>query len=128
MQKPFTVAILADIHGILPALDAVLADMEANPPDQIIIAGDFLGGPQPCEVLQRLQAIGCRFILGNGEVNMLKMRYQTAPAAWWTHHQFDMGRWIFQRLNQAVFSFLERLNEQTVLTPPGAQPVRVVHG
>jgi hypothetical protein len=128
MQKPFTIAILADIHGLLPPLEAVLAQIQANPPDEILVAGDFLGGPQPCEVLHRLQSIGCRFILGNGEVNMLKMRHQTAPAAWWTQRQFDMGRWIFQCLNEAVFTFLDGLSEQTVFAPPDAQPVRVVHG
>lgn len=128
MQKPYKIAIIADIHGTLPALEAVLAEMQANPPDQIIVAGDFLGGPQPLEVLTRLQELDCCFILGNGEVNMLSMQHGTAPGEWWTHRQFDLGRWIYQRLDEAVFTFLEGLSEQTVLAALSAQPVRVVHG
>lgn len=128
MPKPYTIALLADIHGNLPALDAVLADMQANPPDQVIVAGDFLGGPQPREVLARLQSLECRLILGNGEVNMLSMQRGTAPQAWWTHRQFDMGRWIYRRLDADVFDFLARLPEQQVIAPEGCQPMRVVHG
>ena len=128
MQKPYRIAIIADIHGTLPGLEAVLADMQANPPDQIIIAGDFLGGPQPLEVLTRLQTLDCCFILGNGEVNMLKMYQGTAPREWWTHRQFDLGRWIYQRLDAEVFEFLAGLPEQQVISPEGSKPLRVVHG
>lgn len=128
MKKPSTIAIIADIHGILPALEAVLADMQALAPDQIIAAGDFLGGPQPREVLARLKALNCCFILGNGEVNMLKMRRRTAPQAWWTHRQFDLGRWVYHCLDADEFNFLARLPEQQVIAPTGCKPVRVVHG
>lgn len=128
MHKPYSIAILADIHGILHSLEAVLAEIQSNSPDEILVAGDFLGGPQPREVLARLQSLGCRFILGNGEVNMLKMRQGTAPSEWWTHRQFDMGRWIYRRLDEAVFDFLAGLSEQLVIAQDGSAPFRVVHG
>lgn len=128
MKKPSTIVIIADIHGILPALEAVLADIQALEPDQIIVAGDFLGGPQPWEVLARLKALNCCFILGNGEVNMLKMRRGTALQAWWTHRQFDLGRWVYHRLDADEFDFLAGLSEQKVIAPEGSKPVRVVHG
>jgi putative phosphoesterase len=128
MQKPYKIVLLADIHGLLPPLEAVLAEVQAHSPDEIIIAGDFLGGPQPVEVLARLQSADCQFILGNGEVNLLNMRRGTAPREWWTHRQFDMGRWIYNRLDEAVFDFLESLPEQRVISPEGCKPLRVVHG
>jgi predicted phosphodiesterase len=128
MPKPYTIAVFADIHGTLPALEAVLADLQANPPDQIIVAGDFLGGPQPIEVMARLRALDSCFILGNGEVNLLKMRQGTAPCEWWTHRQFDLGRWIYHRLDEDVFDFLVELPEQQVISPDGCAPLRVVHG
>jgi predicted phosphodiesterase len=128
MKKTYTIAVIADIHGLLPALGAVLADIQANPPDQIIVAGDFLGGPQPREVLTKLQSLDCCFILGNGEVNMLKMHRGTAPQTWWTHRQFDLGRWIYQRLGADEFDFLAGLPEQQVIAPAGCKPLRVVHG
>jgi predicted phosphodiesterase len=128
MPEPYTIIVLADIHGLLPALDAVLAEIETNPPDLIMVAGDFLGGPQPNEILARLLVLGCRFILGNGEVNMRRMKHGTAPIEWWTHRQFDMGRWIYSRLDDGVFRFLDGLPEYTVIAPAGCTPVRVVHG
>jgi len=51
------VAVLCDIHGNLPALDAVLAELAADPPDAIVIGGDIVAGPQPREVLERLDAL-----------------------------------------------------------------------
>jgi len=126
--KPLTVAILADIHGLLPALQAVVQDLAAYAPDEIIVAGDFLGGPQPLEVWSKLQSIKCRFILGNGETYMLRMRHGSAPDAWWSYRQFDMGRWVYDQLNPAVFDFLEGLLEQMVLALPGVTAVRIVHG
>ncbi len=53
MQNRYVIAILADIHGTLPPLEAVLAELCANPPDEIVVAGDFLSGPQPREVFFR---------------------------------------------------------------------------
>lgn len=128
MPKSLTIAILADIHGLLPSLEAVLAEVQENPPDAIIIAGDFLGGPQPLEVLSRLVSLNCHFILGNGENYMLRMYHGNAPETWWTRRQYDMGRWIYRQLNTDVFTFLDGLKEQMVLSLSDTRPIRVVHG
>ena len=42
-----TVAVLADIHGNLPALEAVLAEVEAAGVDRIVLNGDLADGPFP---------------------------------------------------------------------------------
>jgi predicted phosphodiesterase len=53
------VAFLSDIHGNLAALDAVLAELERLGVRQIYVAGDLLlGGDEPLQVWQRLQALG----------------------------------------------------------------------
>src|SRR5260370_30127195 len=42
-----TLAVIADLHGNLPALEAVLADLQRVPPDRVVVAGDFVNrGPQ----------------------------------------------------------------------------------
>jgi predicted phosphodiesterase len=122
------IAIIADIHGTLPSLKAVLADIQSNSPDEIIVAGDFIVGPQPREVMNLLQGLGCKFILGNGELNMIKMHQGTAPKEWWTHRQFDLGRWIFDSLDEDIFELLLELPEQLVVQPSVCPPVRVLHG
>ncbi|WP_433204628.1 metallophosphoesterase family protein [Dactylosporangium sp. CS-047395] len=63
------VAVLADIHANLPALEAVLADVDARGADRIVLLGDIAGGPLPAETLDRLAGLGDRavWVHGNGE-------------------------------------------------------------
>ena len=69
MQKGSRVAAVYDIHGNLPALETVLADLESVNPDLIVIGGDVVAGPMPAEVLDYLAALGksvC-FVRGNAD-------------------------------------------------------------
>ena len=50
------VAVLADIHGNLSALRAVLAEIDRDPVDALVIAGDVVAGPLPRESLELLSA------------------------------------------------------------------------
>ena len=63
------VACLFDIHGNLPALEAVLADVRATRADRIVVGGDVLPGPMPRECLDLLSALDlpCDYIIGNGD-------------------------------------------------------------
>ena len=67
------VAALYDIHGNLPALEAVLRELDAAMPDRIVIGGDIVPGPMPREVLARLQQlhVPADFIRGNCELAVL---------------------------------------------------------
>ena len=64
------VAALYDIHGNLPALEAVLEDVSAADVDQIVVGGDVVPGPMPREALGRLLELDVPtyFIHGNGEL------------------------------------------------------------
>jgi len=67
------VAALYDIHGNLPALEAVLEDLACAGADRIVVGGDVVPGPMPRETLGRLLDLDVpiQFILGNGEVAVL---------------------------------------------------------
>jgi predicted phosphodiesterase len=67
------VAAIYDIHGNLPALDAVLEEIRGAGVDLIMVGGDVLPGPMPVETLTRLfdLPIPVQFIQGNGEVAVL---------------------------------------------------------
>jgi Calcineurin-like phosphoesterase superfamily domain len=52
-----SVAAPYDVHGDLPALEAVLAELQADPPHAVVAGGDVAAGPQPLEVLARLRAV-----------------------------------------------------------------------
>jgi putative phosphoesterase len=66
------VAALYDVHGNLPALEAVLA--EADGADLIVVGGDVVGGPFPSETLERLRALGdrVRWLRGNAERELVE--------------------------------------------------------
>ena len=70
------VAALYDIHGNLPALEAVLADVRAAGVDRIVVGGDVVPGPMPRECLEILFALDrpTTFIIGNGDRETLAYR------------------------------------------------------
>jgi len=76
------VAAIYDIHGNLPALDAVLDDIRRGGVDQIIVGGDVVPGPLPRETLARVRDLGIptRFIYGNGELAVLAQLAANDPA------------------------------------------------
>jgi putative phosphoesterase len=60
------IAIVSDIHGNLPALEAVLDDLEKVRPDVVLHGGDLaLGGPHPSQVVDRVRELGWPSVLGN---------------------------------------------------------------
>ena len=65
---PMLLAVVADIHANLEALDAVLADIDAAAPTAVVSLGDNIGyGPDPALVLARLAARGIPSVRGNHE-------------------------------------------------------------
>lgn len=69
------VAALYDIHGNLPALTAVLAELEREHVDQIVIGGDVANGPLPATTLDALIALAGRgqrvsYVMGNGDLEV----------------------------------------------------------
>lgn len=63
------IAILSDIHGNLPALDAVVADIQAQSPDQIWCGGDLgWAGPWACECIAQVRDMGWPTVKGNTDV------------------------------------------------------------
>ena len=66
-------ALISDIHGNLPALDAVLADIATASVDATVNLGDILSGPLwPVETAERLMALGLPTIRGNHERQVLR--------------------------------------------------------
>lgn len=66
------IVVMADIHGNLPALDAVLRETAAFSPAAYLVLGDCFGElGQAAKVLERLSALGAFCIMGNRERDML---------------------------------------------------------
>jgi putative phosphoesterase len=87
------VAALYDVHGNLPALEAVLADVDAQGVDEIVVGGDVLWGPMQVECIARLRDAGARFVVGNCERDVLQPTTEVAD-------------WCFDRLDDDTRSFV----------------------
>jgi putative phosphoesterase len=63
------IAVIADVHGNLPALDAVLADVAREGFGVLISAGDQVSGPMPAECLERLRGLDLpvEWVRGNAD-------------------------------------------------------------
>lgn len=70
------VAVLSDIHGVLPALEAVLAEPEVVAAERIVLTGDVTAGPQPAEVLELLRAQGERVLWVGGNADRELVEYR----------------------------------------------------
>jgi predicted phosphodiesterase len=121
-------AILADSHGNLPALEAVLADIERQAVDGLIVAGDFTGGPQPQETVDRLRSLDPWCVQGNAEHYVLAWHGGEAPESWRRGDMYATLRWSCQRLDREAVEWIAGLPEQRVVALDGTDPIRVVHG
>ncbi len=76
------VAALYDVHGNLPALEAVLADARLGDAEAIVCGGDLVAGPMPADCLAALDAhrLSVHFVRGNGEREVVED--DGAAAAW----------------------------------------------
>lgn len=70
-------AIISDVHGNLPALDAILEDAEGNNIDNFIFAGDYcLSNPFPDECITRIRNLGKKYVIrGNEESYLENLNY-----------------------------------------------------
>jgi predicted phosphodiesterase len=119
------VAVLSDIHGVLPALDAVLAEPDVADAERIIVTGDIALGPQPVEVLDRLSGLGERvvWVRGNCErelVDLARDPSLTVP--------FPISRYAADRLDPEHLALLENLPHPVTLDIDGFGPVLFCHG
>lgn len=75
-------AVLADIHGNLQALDAVLADPRCTAADEIVVLGDVVAGTFPAECFDRLAALGDRVRLLRGNADRIVLEDEGEESRW----------------------------------------------
>lgn len=115
-------AILADIHGNIPALEAALLEIEKAAVDGYIVAGDMVVGPNSVEVIDRLRALDARMIRGNNENYLVRFASGEAPGWWHMAHQWSFMRWNYRQMNEETLNFIKGLPEQLTLRFEGVDP------
>jgi len=121
-------AILSDVHGNLPALEAVLEHLERSKPDAFIVAGDYIGGPQSNETIRLLRSLKGWMIRGNSDNYVLQFSAGEASDAMQVSHQWALTRWAYRHIEIGNLEFLRSLPCQRVVEIDNAPSIRVVHG
>lgn len=124
-------AILADIHANLPALQAVVEDILSWVPDRVIVAGDIINrGPSPMECLQLIQAKvdsdGWIILRGNHEEYVLNHEQSDAPTS---GPEFDVhlaSFWTFGKIKTAL-SKIRKLPLVHSFPDPNGNEIRITH-
>jgi predicted phosphodiesterase len=119
------VAALYDVHGNLPALEAVLAEVEALEADAVVVGGDVAIGPMPRASLQRLLALGERahFLRGNGDREIAADLHGAGSGLW-----AERTRWSAQQLERGALAWLAALPDTQSVAVDGLGPVLFCHG
>jgi predicted phosphodiesterase len=94
------VAAIYDIHGNLPALEAVFQEIRQTEVDQVVVGGDVVPGPMPCETIRCLLdfEIPVRCIRGNGEAAVLSEMAGT-DAGQLPEQAREAVRWVAQQVH-----------------------------
>ena len=94
------VAALYDIHGNLPALEAVLEDVRKAGVNRVVIGGDVVPGPMPCETIALLRDLDLpvQFIRGNGDREVVGWRRGEESSVIPESYRETM-RWVARQLH-----------------------------
>lgn len=125
------VAVLADVHGNLPALEAVLGDVEAAGVDAVVLDGDLADGPMPAQTLDRLEELGERaiWVRGNTDRSLAAAFDGTfEPSGLPTNPSADWFTWCAARIGRAHRDRLASLPVTVTLDIDGLGPVAFCHG
>lgn len=123
------IAAIYDIHGNLPALEAVLKEIEQAQPDQILVGGDIVSGPMPKETLERLLALGNKvhFIRGNADREVVAVFDGVPLDPGLPEEVRGITIWVAKQLDTHHRDFLAQLPEQASFHVDGVGDVLFCH-
>jgi predicted phosphodiesterase len=129
LEEPF--AVFSDIHGNLPALEAILADIEARAVARTICLGDLVGyGPSPNEVSLLVRDRAIPSLMGNYDQGI---GFETGDCGcvYKTDEQRAEGAvslaWTQEAVSAEVKTYLRTLEDRFLLQTPGGE-LLAVHG
>lgn len=119
------IAVLGDIHGVLPCLDAVLQEPDVRSADLVVVTGDLAAGPQPRQVLDRLSELGSQAILvrGNADRDLVDAaRGAGSPSL------PPVDAWAASQLDSSHVDLLAGLEHPVTVALDGVGDVLFCHG
>jgi predicted phosphodiesterase len=126
------IAVISDIHGNIPALEAVTADIEKWQPDQVIVDGDIVNrGPRSRDclewVLARQMSDGWKILKGNHEDYVLECAATNGTAVGPDYEVRQFAHWAYEQVADYTPIIADLPELHSVCAPDGTE-LRVVHG
>ena len=123
-------AFVSDVHGNLPALEAVLGELRRRAIVDLFVAGDLLlGGSEPMQVWQRLQSVHAHCVRGPSDIALAKVEparlHPATPAEEAAAERFSATR---KALGDLVLRRLGDLPERLRLPMIDGRELLLVHG
>jgi len=126
------IAALADIHGNLRALNAILEDLQIWNPDLVYILGDTINrgtrSPECLRIVQKSASrTGWQVIKGNHEEYVLRFTHPDTPLSGPEYQLQKIVHWTFTRLTKSQLNYSQALPEEINQKPDGILSLRAVH-
>ncbi len=120
------VGLIADVHGNLLALDAVLRELEREQVDEIICLGDVAVGPEPAKTLERVRELGCRVVMGNWDAYFLEGFPRLGSELW--RRLVEIGEWWAGQLSPEHLRFMRGFEPTIDLATDHGASLLAFHG
>jgi len=122
-------AILSDLHGNLPALEAVTTDLKSFDVDHIIVPGDVISfGPFSRQVAEIVIENRWPVIRGNNEFFLIDYKTPRAPEEWNDPIQFAPTVWLNRQFDHKLKTIIGSWPDTLNLRFRDAPPIQIFHG
>jgi putative phosphoesterase len=124
------IAAIYDIHGHLPALEAVLREIEQERPDLIVVGGDVAAGPLPRPTIERLMALApqAHFVRGNADRELVAAFDGLPPDPKLPQAAKDQIAWSVGQLDREHRDFLASFTPPATFSIAGLGDAVFCHG
>lgn len=126
------IAVISDVHGNVPAMEAVIDDLHAWQPDQVVINGDLVNrGPYSSSVLAIMRArfSNAVFIKGNHETFVLHAAEHSLSEEDPKYHLHQFAEWSARQLGEDNLSVIRGwYDHYDVVDPNGKNSLHITHG
>ena len=111
------IAVISDVHGNLPALEAVLAEVEREAVDLVVSGGDVAMGPMPVECVDALRGLDhLLWVRGNADRAAIPDQYA------------DRARWVEEQLGPERIALIRGAELSVSVTADELGEVLICHG
>ena len=129
MNRPLRLAFLGDIHGNLPALEAVLDDIGKQAPDSVFLLGDLINRcPWTLEVLDVLRQRDWLSVQGNHDLVLAQLNTPDSWPQFNDRNRFPNIHWTWEQLRPQDLRYLLHLPHDLLIQIEDAPPLRLFHG